>query len=225
MIVRAARDLEAGTQLTWWYMVPGDGGQEDDALQRTWGFECGREMCHDSKTTSPEKLKTRKALLASIKDLVRSSSQRTTNKSADVVESKVAKLADTYSRPASEAPRLALFDAYQMLGYLYINKKQTSKAVNALLQAFKSLGYVIKGGSLPPHANRTGTSLTVERWGLVLDNLVDCWMILGDIFCREGGAPPALASAARMYAKVTYRIVMGEDETFEETYGGASSLA
>ncbi|RMJ29057.1 hypothetical protein PHISP_00137 [Aspergillus sp. HF37] len=106
-------------------------------------------------------------------------------------------LAETYCRPALEVPRVMLWDIYI-----------------ALSRGLESLGYVVDGGTLP----RTSSApLTVKKWGLMADSLVGCWMILSGLY-RE--VAPDYAAKAKGYATLTYRICVGEDETFESTVYG-----
>ena len=47
------------------------------------------------------------------------------------------------------------------------------------------------------------------------DGLIKCWMLLSDAYHLVA---PDLERQAEEYAKISYRICVSEDETFEETY-------
>lgn len=84
------------------------------------------------------------------------------------------------------------------------------------LMSLESLGFVIKGGDIPRVED---APLVVQRWGLMTDGVVGCWMIL---CCAYHELVPILASQAEGYARVSYRICVGEDETFDSTYSRLS---
>lgn len=92
-------------------------------------------------------------------------------------------------------------------------QKQPNNAIAAALKALESPGYVIEGGSLPRASN---SPLDIKKWGIMVDGLVECWMTLSSIY-RE--VAPELEAQAEHYARITYKICVGEDETFGETYG------
>ncbi|KAL4880559.1 hypothetical protein BJY04DRAFT_219028 [Aspergillus karnatakaensis] len=121
-------------------------------------------------------------------------------------------LESTYRRPAVSFPRPAIWSLYKSYASTCITNRQMERAVDYILQAFGSLGFIIGGARLPP---TPGSSLKVERWGMVVDELVGMWLMLGGIYERVA---PGLASGAEAYARVTYRIVVGEDETFGDVY-------
>jgi hypothetical protein len=96
---------------------------------------------------------------------------------------------------------------------MYSEWNQPKKAIECGLKALESLGYVIDSGNFP---RAPKTSLVVKKWGLMLDLLVNCWMLLALAYSNVA---PELEAKAETYAKLTYRICVGEDETFHETYG------
>jgi hypothetical protein len=96
---------------------------------------------------------------------------------------------------------------------MYSEQDQPQKAIECGLRALESLGFVIEGGRLPSAQN---TPLVVKKWGLIVDLLVNCWMLLASAYCQVA---PELEAQAEDYAKATYKICVGEDETFHETYG------
>lgn len=52
-----------------------------------------------------------------------------------------------------------------------------------------------------------------------MDGLVGCWMGLASAYHRLG---LDIEAQAEKYARITYKICVGEDETFEETYSTGS---
>lgn len=67
-------------------------------------------------------------------------------------------------------------------------------------------------------ARTSDAPLVVKKWGLVEDEVVGGWLVLARAYRF---VVPELEAAAKEYAKVCYRICVGEDESFEETYESA----
>ena len=79
------------------------------------------------------------------------------------------------------------------------------------MQGLESIGFVFDIG------NESGPK--VKNWGLAIHDVVRCWMLIARA-CREV-APEREADVER-YARISYRICVGEDETFDETYSRLS---
>jgi hypothetical protein len=161
-------------------------------------------------------LARRKSLRADFQGLTRVLERRRANAAsmarADAV---IADMAATYTRPASEVPRLAVWDMQLALAQACWLHGQPTKAVDLALGALKSLGFEIEGGDVA--GGGTATVLVVKRWGLMVgESVIDCWMLLRDAYRLLA---PGLADVAEGYARVAYRICFGEEETFERTYG------
>lgn len=152
----------------------------------------------------------RKSLHHNAKRLVHSHRTASTAKMKAIV----AKLADTYTRPAVEVPRLAVSDIQLFLAHIFIAENQPLKAVEHSLKYLESMGYIIEGVRVPQHSSGTGTPLMAKRWGLMMDSKLECWMALSKTYSFVASD---LAVQDRKYAKVSYRICFCEDEAFQET--------
>jgi hypothetical protein len=82
------------------------------------------------------------------------------------IEAILVTLAETYSRPASEVPRLSIWDPYLTLAMMYRAQNQQQKAIDSALKTLESLGYIIEGGTLPYTLN---APLFLKKWGLTID--------------------------------------------------------
>lgn len=214
MVVRATRDLPVNTELTFWYKAPLDYGNETEHLDlRHWGFECSCIICQDLHETERINLTKRRQLMANLVKAFQTLS-RTRTQSATIakIEQTVATLEKTYSRQSSEVPRLGIWKAYLSLAAVNATSGQQQNAIDFAFKTLESLGYAIEGGQLP---HTPGVTLLVKRWGLMMDGLVGCWMILCRMYCDTA---PELADQAEEYARTTYKICVGEDDTFGETY-------
>ena len=210
MMVRATRDLAPDTEITFWYHMPvANGYDECQKKFRQWGFKCDCNMCKDEQTTKKSVLAKRKSLRAEVLKCFQSRKRTDAAK----IENLLATMADTYSRPAFEVPRLSIWDRHLALAKMYMQHMQPVKAIDSALRVLSSLGYVIDGGDLP----RTSlTPMVVKQWGLMQDRLIECWMLLSSAYHLVA---PDLETQAEDYARISYKICVGEDETFDETYG------
>lgn len=219
MVVRATRDLPANTELTFWYKSPLDNDTKTKELDlRHWGFECSCIICQDLHETENSALTKRRQLTTDLAQAFEAISRTRAPQRASMakIEGIVAKLEKTYRQPSSEVPRLEIWDAYLSLAAVHATSNQPRKAIEFALKTLESLGYSIEGGQL---SDSPGTMLRVKRWGLMVDGLIGCWMILCRMYCD--GAPD-LANQAEDYARTTYRICVGEDDTFGDTYSRTS---
>ncbi|GAB1310474.1 SET domain-containing protein [Madurella fahalii] len=210
MIVRATQDLASDTEITFWYQLPTtDGYLEHQGKFRTWKFKCDCAMCQDAQQTSEGIFAKRKSLRADLVGCIQIFKQT----SAAKVGAIIAAIAATYKRPAHEVPRLAVWDIQLALAGAFWQHLQPIETIELALGALASLGYDIDGGSLPRKRN---TTIVVRRWGLMVNGVINCWILLRDAYRL---AAPDLVGPAEGYARISYRICVGEAETFDETYG------
>ncbi|GAB1213361.1 hypothetical protein ATERTT37_002510 [Aspergillus terreus] len=213
MVVRATQDLAPNTELTFWYKSPIDNDSEGRPVDlQHWGFRCDCNLCRDVQSLDKSTLSTRTRLQADLKRLFKAKKMK-----FQTIEDTITKLEGTYSHPASEVPRLAVWSAHLSLAAAYLASHNPEKAVTSGLRTLQSLGYVVEGGGIPPVRD---TSLLVQKWGLMTDGVVGCWMILSQAYHQVA---PALEPQAHAYAKLSYKICVGEYETFDATYGRASA--
>ncbi|KAL3474787.1 hypothetical protein BJX99DRAFT_271504 [Aspergillus californicus] len=212
MIVRATQDIPANTEITFWYKSPlnTDSGDERVPDLQHWGFKCDCVICQDRIATVPSALTKRKTLLRSVLKEFNTNISRKPNLTE--IESLLSATEETYRQPASDVPRLSIWETYLTLAIQILNESrgQSHKAIECALKALESLGYIIDGGRLP---HTLGTPLRVAKWGIMTGDLVGCWMALSKAYVDVA---PDLVTQAVGYARLTYRVCVGEDETFED---------
>ncbi|KAE8350677.1 hypothetical protein BDV28DRAFT_150698 [Aspergillus coremiiformis] len=206
MILRATQPLPPNTELTIGYKTPTpcDYAEQQQKLQH-WDFECDCAICEDLRTTPNPMLAERKHLQREI--LSRFQTPSLVEKFS--VDSLLHQMARTYLQPAVKVPRLPFWDPLLGLAEIYILLKDPVRAIKAVLRALRSLGFVVDGGD--PLAR----SLHIAKWGLIVEPLVDCWMVL--VSCYAVVAP-LLKPRALYYAQLTYKICIGEDGSFFDSY-------
>lgn len=209
MIIRATQDLDPNTEITFEYQTPRfSQSQEKPMSLQHWGFDCDCKICQDLQKTKKSVLIKRQWLKDGLTKAFQCKKPKTGK-----IEAMLSELADTYSQPASEIPRIGMWKAYFTLSTIYAEHNQPQEAVDSAIRALESLGYIIEGGRLP---HTPGTPLLVRKWGLMDDGLAGCWMALS--FAYHSLRLPELEGQAKNYARLAYRICVGEDETFDQTY-------
>ena len=118
----------------------------------------------------------------------------------------------TCSEPASDVPRLALWHPYLLLTRIYSSKNQQDKVIETAWKVLMSLGFAIKRQN--PLSLKS--PFDIEQRGLIEDCLIQIWVHLWTAYAQVA---PDLCKKAEKYAKITYRICIGEDDTFDEKYG------
>ncbi|KAL8936569.1 MAG: hypothetical protein Q9211_004123 [Gyalolechia sp. 1 TL-2023] len=210
MIVRASRDMEAGTEVTFWYQCP-DGNSAKDLVKqlKPWGFVCACTICQDARATDAVVLRNRPKLIEELKGVFNSSALRRVE--VEKIERLLATLNQTYTQPAQDVPRLLLWDPQLALARIYVGQNKTGKAMESAAKVLISLGFVVVGAD-PSH-----TRFVIVRWGLVMDYLVETFLHMRNAFTALGLREDS--ERAEEYARTTYRIIVGEDTSFDATYG------
>jgi len=208
-LIRATRDIPPDTELTFWYRIPNDENfEETQEGLKNWGFECDCLICLDAKNTPKKILKRRDALREDLKIALTASV-------LDVAKTErlLASIERTYEFPPSRVPRLALWAPYLRLMRTYVAVNQPVKVLASALKGLECLGFVIKGAhplELP------SIHFEVAQWGVMIDTVIEAWLHLRATYAILA---PHLCQKAEEYAMVSYKICIGEDVTFEESFG------
>lgn len=208
IILRAADNLPPDTELTICYLSPANDYEKDAVEFDHWGFACNCVICQDLRTTDNDVLAERAKIANDLTVFL----EKCETFDIARVDTDLAKLAKTYQRPATETPRLSLWMLYVPLAKFYARTGWPLNTIDSSLKALESIGYVIHGGRPSQYAD---ADLVVKQWGLMTDMIVEVWVMLSRAYQKFA---PKLAVQAQEHAKLAYRICVGEDETFEETY-------
>ncbi|KAM3532396.1 hypothetical protein NHJ13051_000382 [Beauveria bassiana] len=181
-IVRAAADMEPGTELVFSYRQPKDLETYED-VQRSlnnWGFTCDCALCLAKQATPAAQLSRRKLLLKRLQDILDQRGVIQLAKGVKLLD----QIKDTYAASYStELPRLELGSLYLSMATEYYQRGDLCKSVDLFLQGLSALGYDIKvvwptidsADSVVPTAQ-----FEVRRWGMadvmVVEALVCLYM-------------------------------------------------
>lgn len=211
IIVRASKDLEPNTEITMWYKPPLKDDQQHPTGFTNWGFECKCTLCQDFQAMDSNTLAKRSAFTQRLHKAL----EKGNNVDTALIEKYIRVLEKTYTKPATMIPRLCIWDPCLALSHIYQSQQKPLKAIEWGLKGMESLGFVIEGSAVPRTSN---APLVIKKWGMMEDELIEAWIVLSQAYRTMA---PALEATAKGYAKTCYRICVGEDETFEQTYAFA----
>lgn len=213
MIVRASRDMKAGTEVTFWYISPdGNRSAKDlDEVHKPWGFVCGCAICLDARATSATILTKRQKLTEEVRRAFHFETPTAPKTELERIERLLDTLSQTYTQAAKDVPRLSLWDLQLMMTRIYASQNKMSKTMELAVKVLISLGFVVVG------ADSSQTLFTIVKWGLITNDLVEIFLHLRAAFT----AMKAMNDAARAKecAKTAFKILVGEDESFDATCG------
>lgn len=222
-IIRAAQDMPAGTELSFPYRIPDALDHDYKKIQqelKKYDFICACPLCLDAKTTSEATMTKRAKLREQLTMAFATGSSKGSFDCAKVNTARIvqvlASLETTYKEPAPLVPRTGMWDPYLALTRMYAVLAQEEQVIRTSLKTMEMLGFVITGANVYLRDDQERV-IVVDKWGLVVDYLPECWLIIWTAYALLGDKERA--DMARTLASVSYRIVVGEDETFEETYG------
>ena len=213
LILRATRNIPAGQEISFWYALAKADHSFDKTQEKSqnWDLKCSCEICSHDQETSNKKKKKRAALL---KEWDVAAKHVLVETGLANIERLLAAIEQTYTVPAAMAPRLALWDPYLALTRVYVSNEGPERTVITAWKVLAALGFVVKRDSSPIFS-----PFEVEQWGLMADPLIETWLHLWLSYRLLHPRQPALCARAEQYAKITYRICVGEDERFEEKVG------
>jgi len=110
-------------------------------------------------------------------------------------------IGQTYKHPPTDVPRLVLREPYARLASIYSEQRNAEKVAAMSLKALESLGFIIKGAQLPLSPVET---FRVEKWGIMVDDVISMWV--------------------HLWNALAYKICLGEDVTFKESYDKQDDL-
>ena len=234
IIVRAARDIPADSEVFFWYAAPEFHRTWEKAQEKLqhWGFQCSCVLCQQDKMTVKKIHAKRKALFGDLSAAFQASGHQQTlsyvsmmnilsgNGGGDLpkVERVLAAVEKTYSAPAKDVPRLDLWEPYLLLTRVYASQNKPRLVIQIAFKALISLGFVISH----PSSDSPNSSLEVLQWGLAEDHVIEVWTHLWTAYAQVA---PHLCQKAEQYARISYKICIGEDETFDEKVGRLAHAA
>lgn len=217
LVLRATTDMAAGTELRFSYRQPQELESHSDVQRglKHWGFRCDCILCQARLATPAPQLRRRKALMEDLKGIVDKRSATALAKGVRLLD----ELKGTYhaSYPV-EAPRHELCSFCFTMAMEYSQRRDLSKTVDMLVQGLRALGFELT--SLWPPVNRAASGLPapqfeIKRWGVASDTVP--WALV-NLHGASRSLAPSLSQRILEYAQTAYSIVVGEKDTFFQTF-------
>ena len=208
MILRATCDIQAETEIRIPYIKPERTDDYNQTQQKfsNWGFTCTCVLCEDKRRTRQTVFRNRAALN---QDIMRVWDDPT-GVDVDKVSRIVKAIDATYTAPSSKVPRLAVIQPYFMLVCAYSRSRKHAHVITTAWKLLYSLGFTRSGGA------SMASKFELTQWGLAEDIVIETWVHL---YCAYAKLAPQLCLTVEKYARTSYKIVIGEDVTFNEKYG------
>lgn len=201
MIVRATQDMEAGDEVTISYRGPQFRGDMHETI-RSWGFECGCALCDDAVQTTDAVKKERNAIFDTFESIG-------AHMAREDLEQLIARMEATYTQSPEVVPRLGHWAAQKLLTAMYFTEGQSGQTVKDACMILAYLGFDVFASS---------HKFEVKKWGLVVNVLVEIFLYI-KLALQDLGLLKS-AQEAEQCAMVAYKILVGEDGSFCETYDG-----
>lgn len=212
-IVRATRDLEAGTELLFAYRAAQELDSYEDVQSgpKFWGFTCDCALCEARRTTPEQQLEKRKGYIKSLRSILTTPDTMSLAQGARLIS----RVKGTYpaSYPAS-VPRLELFTPCFSVAMEHAERCDAVKSADMLLEGLKALGYeitVVWPLWTRDAAGPLSSQFEIKKWGLADDRVP--WALF-NLHAVSEFIAPKLSQRILEYTQTAYSMVIGEKETF-----------
>ncbi|CZT42233.1 related to TPR domain protein [Rhynchosporium secalis] len=199
-IVRAARDMPAGTELMFSYITLAEPAAMNKTLLDGWGFECDCVRCADDRSTSSTVKTQRQKYLKNFK-----APDANRKRKQDLIS----QLNKTYQHPSTQVPRFQMWALHMDLVEELAQRGETDKMIDGVLAAFESVGFIIEGAKLSPVPS---SKIIVRQWGAPNHGATSAWLTLRNIYKDLGLTD--LAEQTKEFARITWMLLVGDDTQF-----------
>lgn len=205
-IIRAVKDLDADTELSFGYRAPQalESYEDVQKVLGNWGFICTCELCASRKMTSRSTLQSRKKLFMDLDNYLGGPGKTNIPGAKRVLK----QLEKTYPVMGPNVARLELFGPYFALGAALLSVDKPADALSMLVEGLEALGFSINA-RVPTDSVKTPV-FQIMRWGLTIDYTP--WAFF-QIFLVYERLAPELCALAKRYTGIAYSILLGEEET------------
>ncbi|OAA50848.1 TPR domain protein [Beauveria brongniartii RCEF 3172] len=217
LILRAAADMEPGTELVFSYRQTKELETYHD-VQRSlnnWSFTCDCALCRAKHATPAAQLSRRKLLFKRLQDIVDTQQDIPLAKGVRLLN----QIKDTYTASNSaELPRPDLSRLYLSMATEYARQGDPRKCMDLLLRGLSAFGYDIK--AVWPTIDSAGSvsstaQFEIKRWGMADGKVVEA---LVGLCMASVVMAPSLHRHILRYAQTAYSIAVGEMETFGKAF-------
>lgn len=215
MIVRASKDMEANTEIKFWYRDPhGDSAsanKSDEIFKKQWGFTCQCAICLDTRATSETIHHKRQKVREDLKKAFDNAPSPPNRQVTRQFERLLTNLNETYTQPPLNVPRLLVWEPQLALTSLYAAQKNPQKTLDSAAKVLTSLSFVLSGANIS--SSSSSARFAIAKWGLLLDSgVMETFLHIRAAFAALGAHENA--KAAEGYARTVFKVLVGEDSSF-----------
>lgn len=202
-IVRAARDMPAGTELLFPYRPSGSSEPYQRVQQELakWGFTCTCEMCKDRSKTSDVVVEQRRDLKRDFMNQLPGDEPFDLPKAMRLMKG----VEKTYRGKPAKQIRWVLAEVYAYIGIRARQEGYFVEAAKMLIKALEAQGFVIN--ATDPGAVTAQPQFEVKHWGM-MEHIIP-WLFFQLIECYDQ-VNLALVPIVAQYAEVAYSVIVGE---------------
>lgn len=207
IIIRAAKDLDAGSELTYSYTGLLGAYDERQSGLRDYGFQCTCCRCLSDRNVHPDCRDVRAGILNSLELENRKLAMSKAGTTLGRIEKLLDDFDNTYTTPPSNLPRPEIY----MELFISIRNLDSWEMFAEVVTLVCRL-LVVSGFDLRIGKDR----FRVMQWGSVSDLTVAS---LAYMWKAYGTVNPVLCHEVEEILKTAYEIVVGERWSFEDVYG------
>lgn len=207
VIVRAARDLAAGTELTVAYALPENFETVGQVQRRLscWGFRCACGLCEARQRVADGAASQRSTIVGDIGRIPGHAAPANAELLArlcDEIDARYPSYAGT-----NQAPCIEMWQAsFRRRAALEMLKRGPMDIVNAIAAALRGAGFVV---------SHSRDHFEIEQWGMLQPRLPK---VLGELHEAYRKVNPQVCPAIKKYARTAFLVMTGEDETFGKMF-------
>lgn len=213
IIIRAAQDMAAGSELLHNYVGLFGEYEERQKDLSPYGFRCTCRRCENEKATPLATWAKRKKILATFEKEISKLAKSSAKSPLILMEKILNDLDTTYSLPASLVPREEMCMEIFVACVNFNGWDMFAEVVAMVRRLLLAYGF---------HMHITTSRFRVTHWGAMNDFLV---IALAFMWKAYGTVNPALCDDVEEVFKTAYEVVVGQRASFEDVYSAFRPLS
>ncbi|KAJ6785903.1 hypothetical protein PWT90_05544 [Aphanocladium album] len=207
-VVRAARALPAGAELTVAYEPPEVSEAYEPSRRRIarWGFACACDMCLARCRVAQQRAAGQRTIVDDIAAALRDASPAT----AAQTERACRALDERYAREYAGPRNVPCTEMWQVslvrLSFINVLNMSPMQAIDTIVACLRTVGFVVA-------YSRDG--IEINKWGMLLYPLPK---IMGQLYTVYRLLNPEVCPAVKEYTRLAFLLMAGEDESFAKFF-------
>ncbi|KAH6676847.1 hypothetical protein B0J14DRAFT_616227 [Halenospora varia] len=222
-IVRATQNMTPNTELVFPYKSIPTSHEDYKTKQdkfKQWGFICDCLLCKEAKNLDKKTTRKMDGLRSDLA-IAFGSGQKNAINIGNLDTAKVQRILNSLEKcytknTLGKLPRIEMWDPYLALTRAYAMLNKPLEVIFSISKFLEVLAFKVTG------MHDANSEIIVDKWGMVVDHLVEGWVLLWTTFALLG-YECKVASVVTL-ARLSYKTVIGEDKTFEEVYGSKARM-